>query len=335
MGAAASTGLSAPPQAVLPLASLSSLSDETCSAIKTLSASAQEELAATSVSAETLAAIKTLPAAAQAELEAVWAEVQADAQVEAQAAEARANGTPCLAERIAAPVFHPFRWVEATKAVRACASGHGGSVLTLPQMCELSAALIELPHLATLHITGGTRELLESHRLVLEKEGCGDGLRALLRGEKASRLGRYATLDVLERRALLEAVGGCCNDENRERVRSTIGAILSGDVSALQLDEYAEQVSTPRFPTTARLRAIRRSSVCGPRCTGRWRATRRRRSSSWASWRSSAYSTSHATSSGRCRSTSATCTRFSSCCCTTAASPSCPPRWDGCRHHRS
>ena len=36
---------------------------------------------------------------------------------------------------------------------------------------------------------------------------------------------------------LLDAVGGCCNDEHRPRVRSTIGAIFLGDVSSLVLDE--------------------------------------------------------------------------------------------------
>ena len=96
-----------------------------------------------------------------------------------------------LAERIAAPVYYPFRWEEAAEAVRQC---DGGATLTLPKMIELSAALLDIPSLKTVEITGGSDDLLKSHKDLFGKEGYSERFRELLRAEKRARLSQLASL---------------------------------------------------------------------------------------------------------------------------------------------
>ena len=105
MGAGASTQLSADAQA----------------AIKLLPESTQQELGSASLSDEALTKIKaTLPAAVLTELEGL----RNDA---APRGIADRITSPTLAERIAAPVFYPFRWEEAAESVDEC----DGATLTL------------------------------------------------------------------------------------------------------------------------------------------------------------------------------------------------------------
>ena len=151
---------------------------------------------------------------------------------------------PSLAERIAVGVFHPFRFEQAVESVQACIDS-GSAALALPIMVELSAAMLELPNITQLTLgaqgsTGGVdaaKELIAGQRRPLNKEGYGEAVREVLRSEKAARLEKYGSLGSAEQALLLNAVGGCCNDEHRERVRSTISAIFLGDVSSLVLDE--------------------------------------------------------------------------------------------------
>jgi hypothetical protein len=200
-------------------AGASALSPDAQAAIKALPEATQSELTSATVSAEALTTIKeTLPTAVQAELEGLRIM------------------SPSVTERVAAPVLYPFRWGEAIESVRECEGGDG-TKLTLPKMMELSAALLDLPKLSTVEITGGTFELLLDHKKVFAEEGYTESFRALLRTEKQQRLAQLASLSSAEKRAMADAVCGCINDEHRLRVASTIGAILMGDVSSLVLDE--------------------------------------------------------------------------------------------------
>lgn len=163
---------------------------------------------------------------------------------------------PSMAERIAAPVFYPFRWDEAAESVRELESGEGAK-LTLPKMAELSAALLDMPKLTTIEITGGTFELISNHKATFEKEGYSEGFRELLRTEKQRRLAQLASLNTTEKRAMADAVCGCCNDEHRPRVASTIGAILMGDVSSLILDEALNVDVPPALEQIGKLAELR------------------------------------------------------------------------------
>ena len=166
-----------------------------------------------------------------------------------------------IAERIAAPVFYPFRWEEAIEAVRTY-EGSGGTQLTLPKMVELSAALLDLPNLSTVLVNGeghnnSCEELLECHKAIFAQEGFSERMRELLRAEKRQRLSQLASLDVKEKRAMAEAVFGCCNDEHRPRVASTIGAILMGDVSSLVLDQALDINVPPALEQLGKLAELR------------------------------------------------------------------------------
>ena len=176
------------------------------------------------------------------------------------------NSTPSLAERIAAPIHHPHMWEETVQLVQACKD-----TLTLPMMCELSAALLEVPGLTALQV--GTRELIACHRNLFEREGSyTESLREHLRREKEERLaGPMSRLGEAEKRALLDAVSGCANDEHRVRVRSAIGTILSGDVSALQLDESLASDVPPALEQLGKLAELRlldltRNQLVVPEC---------------------------------------------------------------------
>lgn len=206
----------------------STLSPDAVAAIKLLPEATQAELSSGTPSAEALATIKeALPAAVQVELEGLDI--------------AKRISSPSIADRIAAPVFYPFRWEEAVASVCECEGG-AGAKLTLPKMIELSAALLDLPKLSTIDITGESPtpyfELLSNHRAIFADEGYSERLRELLRSEKAKRLAQLASLDAKEKRAMADAVCSCCNDDHRPRVASTIGAILMGDVSSARCSMY-------------------------------------------------------------------------------------------------
>ena len=212
----------------------STLSPDAQAAIKSLPESAQAALGATSaLSAEAAATLKTLPANVHAELMRAQAAAPGPAPAASETAPARSVAdmieSPSIAERIAAPVYHPFRWEEAAESVGEC-EGTGGTALILPKMIELSAALLDLPRLATIEITGGTFELLARHKAAFATDGWSEKCRELLAAERTARLVQLAPLTVEERRAMAEAVCGCCNDEHRPRVASTLGALLKGDV---------------------------------------------------------------------------------------------------------
>lgn len=169
---------------------------------------------------------------------------------------AKSVSAPSMAERIAAPVFYPFRWDEAAESVRELESGDGAK-LALPKMAELSAALLDMPKLTTIEITGGTFELISNHKAIFEKEGYSEAFRELLRTEKQRRLAQLASLDAMEKQAMADAVCGCCNDEHRARVASTIGAILMGDVSSLILDEALNVEVPPALEQIGKLAELR------------------------------------------------------------------------------
>lgn len=240
-------------------AGASTLSADAQAAIKLLPEATQTELnSAGTLSAEALTKIKeTLPAAVQAELEGLRSATPAAESAPAPASMVNAVVvTPSISERIAAPVFYPFRWEEAAESVSKCTGGDG-TTLTLPKMIELSAALLELPNLRTIEITGGTFELLSNHKAIFEKEGYSDSFRELLRTEKQRRLAQLDSLDAKEKGAMADAVCGCCNDEHRPRVASTIGAILMGDVSSLVLDEALNVDVPPALEQLGKLAELR------------------------------------------------------------------------------
>ena len=205
-------------------------STDALAAIKLLPEATQAELnSAETLSTEALTTIKeTLPTAVQTELEGLRTSRDIAKRIAA----------PSIADRIAAPVFYPFRWEEAVASVCEC-EGSDGVKLTLPKMIELSSALLDLPKLSTIEITGESPtpyfELLSNHRAIFSDEGYSERLRELLRAAKTKRLAQLASLDEAEKRAMANAVCGCCNDEHRPRVASTIGAILMGDVSSISL----------------------------------------------------------------------------------------------------
>ena len=113
------------------------------------------------------------------------------------------------------------------------------------------------PNLRTIEITGGTFELLSNHKAIFEKEGYSDSFRELLRTEKQRRLAQLDSLDAKEKGAMADAVCGCCNDEHRPRVASTIGAILMGDVSSLVLDEALNVDVPPALEQLGKLAELR------------------------------------------------------------------------------
>ena len=176
--------------------------------------------------------------------EAKFNSAAVDGKVSKDAFLKAATAAPSLAERISVGVFHPFRFETAVESVQACIDA-GSTELTLPIMVELSAAMLELPNLATLTLgaqgsTGGVdaaKELIGSHRRPLNRDGYGEAVREVLRSEKEARLAKYGSLAITEQALLLDAVGGCCNEEHRDRVRSTLSSIFLGDVSSLVLDE--------------------------------------------------------------------------------------------------
>ena len=97
-----------------------------------------------------------------------------------------------------------FRWEEAVEAVQKC-EGSDGATLILPKMIEFSAALLDIPSLTTVEITGGSSDLLGRHKAVFATEGYSERFRELLRAEKRARLSQLASLGVAEKRAMADA----------------------------------------------------------------------------------------------------------------------------------
>ena len=240
-------------------AAASTLSPDAQTAIKSLPAEVQTGSA--TLSAEAVTTLKaTLPATVLTELEGLHANTPPTPEPEPVPTSvptiAERISNTGIAERIAAPVFYPFRWEEAVEIVKESEGGDGVAI-ALPKMIELSAALLEMPNLRTIEITGGIFELLGCHKAIFATDGYSERFKELLRAEKQGRLSQLASLDATEKRAMADAVCGCCNDEHRPRVASTIGAILKGDVSSLVLDEALDLNVPPALEQLGKLAELR------------------------------------------------------------------------------